>query len=460
MSGLLRTVARAPHQVFYGWWIVLAGATMNFYGSGVWFYGFPVFFKPIVEEFGWSRAATAGAFSLSRVEGGLEAPIVGWLVDKFGPRRLAIMGAMVAGLGFLAMSQITSFTLGPIYVSALFVFYGVYAGILSVGYNTGFGHAAQAAIANWFIKKRSRAFALYSLGAGASGLIVGALGWLISNYGWRTSALLAGIGMFLFVVPLAFVLRRRPEEYGYLPDGEAAGERAAEVLSGAAHASASGKAAAEHVHVEPDLENVAAGAYDFTVKQALLTMAFWMLLLGSAARSITMTSVIVHEVAYLTDIGISFAEATAALGGMVILSLIGRVCFGWLGDTFDKRYVILGGYFLQALGILILDNVTNMTQVWVFAVVYALGYGGVIPVWVAMRAEYFGRRNFATIGGFMQFFLMPATVIGPVYAGWVFDYTQSYHWAFMSFLALLTIGAVFIFFAKRPSPPALVPATV
>src|SRR3989304_6239257 len=152
---IIRAIVGAPKKVFYGWWIVLAAAAMNTYGSGVWFYGFPVFFPRIVEEFKWSRAATAGAFSISRVEGGLEGPIVGYLVDRFGPRKLALCGAAVAGFGFFLMSRINSFSVGPLSVSALVAFYLLYGGILSVGYNTGFGSATLAPIANWFARRRA-----------------------------------------------------------------------------------------------------------------------------------------------------------------------------------------------------------------------------------------------------------------------------------------------------------------
>ena len=99
-------------RVFYGWWIVLSAGLINLYGAGGWLYGFPIFFKALVDDFGWGRGVAAGAISFSRLEGGLEAPIVGWLVDKFGPRKLAIAGAVIAGLGFLAMSAVNDVAFG------------------------------------------------------------------------------------------------------------------------------------------------------------------------------------------------------------------------------------------------------------------------------------------------------------------------------------------------------------
>ena len=154
--------------IFYGWYVVAAAAAINVYGAGVWFYGFPIFFKVLLDEFGWSAAAGAAVISLSRLEGGLEGPIIGWAVDKFGPRRMAIAGAVIAGTGFMLMSRVTSLDIGPVHLSAFVVFVLLYAGWMSIGYNTGFGHASQAAVNAWFIKKRSRAFAVFSWGPAAA----------------------------------------------------------------------------------------------------------------------------------------------------------------------------------------------------------------------------------------------------------------------------------------------------
>ena len=179
-----------------------------------------------------------------------------------------------------------------------------------------------------------------------------------------------------------------------------------------------------------------------------------MLILGFGARSISMTSIVVHEVAYLTDIGIPLTVAGAALGGMVFISMIGRFGFGLLGDYVDKRYLFIATYLMQAVGILILNNVSGMAMVWLFVVIYGIAYGGAIPLSFSIVGDYFGRKNYATIRGYMQFFLIPATLVGPIYAGLVFDITDSYNIAFTSFIVSLLFGTVFIFFARRPKLPA------
>ena len=255
-------IGGAPKRVFYGWWIVLAAAAMNVYGAGVWSYGFPLFFPKIIAEFGWGRAATAGAFAFSRVEGGLEGPIIGYLVDRFGPRILAMIGATIAGIGFMAMSSVNSLSVGGIEVSALVVFYLVFAVLIPVGYNTGFGHTAQPAIANWFIRKRSRAFAFWSLGAGASGITVAVLGWAIESFGWRQSAFMVGLGMFVIVIPLCLVLRHKPEQYGMLPDGEKPGEALAVTVGAGAGAAEQSALVPAHVRGAAATK-LLFGEYDF-----------------------------------------------------------------------------------------------------------------------------------------------------------------------------------------------------
>jgi MFS family permease len=198
---------------------------------------------------------------------------------------------------------------------------------------------------------------------------------------------------------------------------------------------------------------------DFTIGEALRGFSFWMLVLGSAARSVAMTSIVIHEVVYLTEVrGIPLTLASAALGAMVFISLIGRLGFGLLGDRVDKRFVLIATYVLQAVGIYILAGAATMGQVWLFVVVYGIAYGGAIPVFMAIVGEYYGRKNFATIRGFLQLFLVPTTVLGPIFAGLVYDSTGSYQIAFMSFIVALLVGTVFVFLSRRP--PSQVPTPV
>ena len=434
------TTTKKP-RIFYGWYIVAAAAAINVYGAGVWFYGFPIFYKALLDEFGWTAAAGALVISLSRLEGGLEGPIIGWAVDKFGPRLMAIIGAVITGIGFMVMSDISEFSIGPIRVSSFVAFVLLYAGWMSIGYNTGFGHASMASVNAWFIRKRSRAFAIFSMGAGGSGFTVFLLGYLVDRVGWRDTAFLAGVGIFVIIIPLSLLLRHKPEQYGYLP----AGDTPDDLLQRSTDQTSSGSKSQKTIPTD---------TYDFSVKESLKSFAFWMLILGTGARAFAMTSIVVHQVVYLTEVReIPLVQASAALGGMVSISLIGRLGFGILGDYIDKRHLLIGTILLQAVGVYILMTATTIGTVWVFVVVYGIAYGGAIPVYMAIIGEYFGRKNYATIRGFNQLFHVPTTVVGPVFAGWVYDTTGSYNFAFSVFIVTMLIGVGFIFFARKPIPP-------
>jgi len=329
------------------------------------------------------------------------------------------------------------------FINSIWMFYLLYAGLLSVGYNAGFGHASLAAIANWFIKKRTRAISVYTIGAGLGGaVVVPMLAWLVANYGWRMAAVVVGLLMWAICIPLGMTFRHRPEQYGYLPDG------AKEVPD------ASGPLPEKKGHGQEELQSTRFGEVDFTLREAMKAPSFWLLGLSNALRSIGQNAVVVHQIAYLTDVGISEQMAAAALGLLTLTSVPARLIFGWLGDRYSKRHLLMFTYILSAIGVLVLAYTSNMSQVYVFLVIYAIGYGGAIPIMMSIRGEYFGRKNFATIRGFMDIFQMLGTVIGPVFAGYVYDVSGSYYWAFLSFVVTYLLGAAVVLLAKRPTRAA------
>ncbi|MQF48367.1 MFS transporter [SAR202 cluster bacterium AC-647-N09_OGT_505m] len=416
------------NRVFYGWWIVLACWAVTLYGGGAFFFGFSAFFKPISEEFGWSRAITAGAISLSQAEGFIEGPIVGPLVDRFGPRKLMLLGVCMVTVGFLALSM----------VNTLVFFYLVYVVFLAIGFNTGFFVAAQAAVANWFIKRRSRALGLLSTANGFGGAIMAPLiAWLILSFGWRVASVWIGIGMFAIGIPLALVVRHRPEQYGYLPDGEKAQVDFHETR--------------QSVEEAPRLVS-RPGEVDFTIWEALATRVFWMLAVAFGLRTLAISATVIHQIPFLTDRGISEQAAAGILAMMGLMSIPGRLIFGFLGDYCNKRYLLAIAYLLQALGIFILLNANSIPQVILFTVVFGMGWGAPNLLF-AMRADYFGRKYFATIAGVEQSIVAIGTIIGPVYAGLVYDINQNYQLAYGTFIVSITLGAVICFFAYPPKLP-------
>lgn len=403
--------------IFYGYWILLGTFLLHGMASGIYFYGFSVFYTPLQREFGWSSAVTSGAVSLSRLEGGVEGPLVGYLVDKYGARRLLAIGVVMTGLGFVAM----------VYVNSVLMLYLVYGGLLSIGYNTGFSHAMTSMITHWFKRRRSRAMGVYAIAAGIGGaLIVPMLAKSIAVNGWRMTAIYCGLAFWVIGLPFVFVFRNKPEDLGLLPDGDTRNPDPAQ-------AEASG-------HVAP--EKTA------SVRDALRSPIFVRLLLAESFRTFLLGSLVLHQIPHLLTIGIAEEAAANILGLMILISIPGRVIFGTLGDFFNKRLLLTAVMLIQALGVLIFAYASNIVHVYAFLVVYGLAYGGAIPLLMAFRGELFGRERFATISGVMAPFRMIGNVVGPVFAGYMFDVTGSYRVAFLVFVLLAVLSGLFFYLVK------------
>lgn len=418
---------------FYGWWVIAAATFVYFLGIGSVFYGFSVFFNPMIAEFGWSRAVTSGAYSLSRLEGGIEGPIIGPLIDKFGARKLILAGIALCGVGFIALTLVRD-------ALSLYLIFGL---LLSLGYNTGFTHATTAATANWFVKKRSRALSFLYVGGGLGGAaIVPLLALLITHFGWRTAAVVIGLVVIVFGLPMVLVIRSRPEDKGLLPDGEVL-VKPGEGSSGLAPGETGVQSASYAI----------SGEVDFTLKEALRTRAFWTYAVAMMLRACILSSIVIHQIPHLVDVGITYEAASGVLGTMVLMSIPGRLLFGWLGDRFDKRRLILGTSLLQAAGILIFINVSSLWMAYLFVAVYGIGYGGALPLAPALRGQLFGRKIFATVGGISAAINAVTGVAAPVLAGYLYDISGSYSVAFYALMALILLSGFAFLLIKYPSPP-------
>ena len=417
-------------KIFYGWWIVLASAILNFFAGGTFFYGFTVFFNPIRGTFGWTAAVTSVAFVFQRLEAGVLGPIAGYLVDRIGPRKLMVPGWIITGIGFLWMSRIDS----------LSSFYGSFM-LIAAGLSLGSFVVMNAAVANWFSRKRSRALTFIYVGFGLSGLLVPLVGEFITRFGWRESLVIIGITLWAVGIPLSLLMRHKPVQYGYLPDGET--KTAITEPSDESKLSSSGEI------MEQDS---APSDIDFTVKEALRTRAFWLLAFVFFFQHIGTSAVMVHIKPYLVSVDIPRQICDWAVTGMTVCSLIGRLGFGLLGDFANKRYLIATALTFQAIG-LFLFSLIDADKTWLiipFLLTYAPGYGGPIPLRPALQGDYFGTRHFGTIMGLMLAISMLGGLFSPVFAGWVFDITGGYHSAWQIF-ALTTVPAIpLVLLAKRP----------
>jgi MFS family permease len=430
MKKIISRFQEKGKNMFYGWWIVAFCFVINAFGIGTFFYGFSPFFNPMIKEFGWSRTLMSGVYSLSRLEGGLEGPLAGWLIDRFGARMIMLAGIFLAGLGFILLS----FVHDPI---SLYLIFGL---TLSLGYNLGYVNGTNAAVAKWFIKKRSRAISILMVGNGIGGAIfVPLIAWLILYVGWRKAAIILGVGTFLLPLPLSLLIKGTPEEMGLKPDGEGNLSPKGTFSPGKGLQPEADK---KFDIVEEEEEN-------FTVKEAVKTSAFWIYSLSMVLRACILSSIVVHQIPHLMDLGVSFQSASTVLGMMVLVSVPGRFIFGSLGDRYNKKMLLFFLCALQAAGILVFIQAKSVFLLYLFVILYGTGYGGAIPLSISLRADLFGRKNYATISGLTMTVTTIGTVTAPIVAGYLYDVTRSYTLAFysLSFLILLS-GICFLFIPK------------
>ncbi len=404
---------------------MVASFVMFFICGGMTVYGLTTFFNPIAEEFGWSATQISFAFSLRSIEFGIMAPLIGFLMDKVGVRKIIIFGIAVSGLGLLLMSRTNS----------LLFFYGTFL-LLSIGMSCGLGMGQYVAVANWFSRKRTWAMGIMSAGYALSGAAGPVLVWLIGQYGWRETLVIAGVVMLVVGIPLGLVIRHRPEPYGYLPDGKTQDvSPQSENTSG--KPPATGASATELTHQT-----------GLSPRQAIMTRAFWLLIIFTIFTGFAISAINVHEMPYLTSVGISRATAGWAILGITSLSLVGRLGFGRLGDRYDKRYLLAIGAALQFFGVLIFAGVSSPWMLIPFLLLYGPGYASQIPIWPAMVAGYFGLKHYATIWGLQELGWTICGILAPVLAGWVFDVWGTYRPIWLVYAAATAVAIPFILLMK------------
>ncbi|MBI4302775.1 MAG: MFS transporter, partial [Chloroflexi bacterium] len=383
MAGAIQlgqTIRAKLGRVYYGYWILLAGSLILIFFNGFIFYGFTIFFLPLARDFNVSRTQVSMLYGLSRLEGGMEGPLVGRLIDKLGPRLVVMIGTILTGVGFILLSR------APNFMMALLVFVLV----IAVGYNAGFYHPISTAINSWFIRRRGTGFAvLDSVGAAGAVFLVPALSYWVLTYGWRTGALLVGIITMAFVLPLALPIHRSPESRGLHPDG-----------------------------VAPSAQNQVADVH-LGIRQALGTSSFWMLTLTVTLRLSITTALSAHMVPMLVWRGIDEAKAAYGVSLFALGSIVAPLVFGWLGDRWSKSRLSAIGATVGAGGLLLLLTNTSSWLLYIFPFSVSIALGTAALNW-SLVGDYFGRSSYATLRGMMRVVNGVGTFVFPVYAGWAY----------------------------------------
>lgn len=440
-------------RVFYGWWIVLVGVVIGALNSTFFVYGFSAFFIQWREDFGWPRSALGALVGMSRLESGFMAPIAGWVIDRFGPRRMMFLGLALLGLGFLALSRVNS----------LFMLYAVFLGLMSTGSSFGAGRAVQVAVANWFVRRRGRAIGILTVGSGLGGALVFLLGTAIEAIGWRGAAILAGLTLWAVGFPLAWIVRHKPEEMGLRPDNAPVSrdtDTDTETKVKVKEEAAGNPGAGVGVEVAPSRPRFfwardPRPEIDLTVWQAIRTPAFWLMALAYALWAITPAINTVYLAPFLADeLKAEYVAALAALSFFAFASILGRLGCGYLADYVNIRLLVAGLLVLEGLGIFLFSQVRSMAQVPFYVAIFGFAHGGLIAVRAVLQGYFFGRRQFGTIGGVLTTVDLPAAIFGPIFVGWMADnVSNGYRIGFRMVAASMAVSVVAILLARRPRPP-------
>ncbi len=433
------TAPKRP-RIFYGWWLVGLSLVLTGMTSGAIWGSVGVWLKTMELHFSWSRTQMTGAFSMAQLEGSIVGPLAGYFVDRLGPRLMVLFGAVVVGLGFILLSRTTN----------LPVFYVAFA-LFMLGASTGTWLPTMAAVSRWFDRRRATAVAIAAEGNYGGGLLlVPVLAWAVSpgSYGWQVTALGIGVVFLAIAVPAARVMRNRPDEYGEVPDGQPAP---------APTPSPTGSAAVPGGTGGPPPP----GVIDFTAAQAMRTRAFWLITFGHAIASMVNQTLSVHLVPLLTDQGLSLQAGANIWAVIMGAAMASSLVAGYIGDRMPKHLGLFVFVAIQSAGFGMAIIIENIPLAVLMAIIYGIGFGGRNPLAVAIRADYFGQRAFATITGLSMAPMFFLQLVAPLFAAAMFDWQGSYTIAFVILTVVGVIGALLFLPATKPAapPPAIPPIT-
>lgn len=389
--------------IFYGYIVIVAAALIMLVSFGI--YGaLGVFFKPMLTDLGWTRAATAGAYSISMILSGVLGIVMGGLTDRLGPRMVITFGGLFLGIGFLLMSRVNT-------LWQLYLFYGVIIGI-------GMGAMwvpPLSIVARWFVKRRSLITGIVLVGSGLGGLIgPPVISRLITAYNWRVSYIILGSICLIVVILASQFLRRAPTHRRQVPHNE-------------------------DKEVEQGLK---LDARALSLKEAIYTKQFWFVFSMFFCSGFCIGIVMVHIVPYATDMGISVISAANVLATIWGTGIIGNFVLGGVGDRIGNKYVFIINFFLLAVALFWLVRATAEWMLYLFAVVLGFARGGIGTAQSPLVAELFGLRSHGMIFGFAGFGWTCGAAVGPFVAGYIFDVTTSYEIAFLVSAAIGVIGLI------------------
>jgi len=407
--------------IYYGW-IIVAVALIS---MAFWFgirSSFSVFYVALLEDFPWSRGATAGVQSMAFITYTICAPLVGGLIDRLGPRRIIGPGILLLVLGLILCCSVRT-------LLQFYLFYGV---IVSAGVTCISIVPYSAILAHWFAKKRGLASGIAVSGMGVGTFFLVPLSqYFIELWGWRITFVGLGGLVLIILFPLVVIfLRHRPQELGLMPDGLRGDEDLNYSFSGS---------------MEPERPEM-----DWTFKKALEAKSFWALLGLILFAMIGVFIVLVHHVKFLVDTGIDKMTVAMVFGLIGIISSGFRVLWGWLSDRIGRELAYTMGMLCICIGVcslLLIEPVGARVLVYPFFVFFGIGWGVTAPMFIVAAADLFKGRIFGLIYGIMEGGVGIGAAFGAWVAGYIFDRAHSYQWAFTLALAVFVLSGLLMWVA-------------
>ncbi len=391
-------------RFFYGYIILIISLIISLIIFGTYF-SIGIFFKPMLNEFGWTRTIISGPVSISWLVSGLLGIVMGGLNDRFGPRVVVLGCGLSFGIGCLLMSQIST-------IWQIYLYYGVL-----IGAGTSLPIPLMSTLSRWFNKRRTIITGIYLLGSGIGGILVPPIAnWLTLNYDWRLAYIIFGGILIVVVLTTSQFLKRDPSQVHQLPDGKtnAMAEKTGAVIAG------------------------------LSFKEAITTRQFWLIFTGFLCFSLGMNTLNVHLVPHVTDLGIS---ATVAATVLVILNgagILGRIGLGSLGDKLGNKRLFVFTLFLLALSFAGFMFAKELLWLCLFVVLFGLASGSGITQQSPLVASIFGLSSHGLIFGFVCLGHTIGAAIGTTLAGYLFDQTGSYQSAFITCGVASIIGLLLI----------------
>jgi MFS family permease len=423
-SSSTRSCARPRHSlvvafftrrgIFYGWVIVASGFVMQMITS-IGTQAASTYVVPLQREFGWSNASIGLARSFQQLADGLLGPVSGSLIDRFGPRRMMIIGVVLYSLALTLFSRIDAIW-GYYATSFGTSFANSFLGLISVN----------IAINHWFAAKRTTALGFAVMGLGAGGAIVlPAIVWAQAALGWRTAAQLSAIGVLAIGIPAALLVRGSAERFGLPRDGRVVLPRES----------------------RPRQVNV-----DFTFTEARRTRTFWLLAAGSGLTIFVQSAILIYQFAHI-ELTTNRETATVVLILLNVSNILGRGVGGFLGDRLAKHTLLSVDALGTAAAVAVLSLSTSAPLFMVYGVLFGLFWGIRTPLNSALQAEYFGLRGLGRIAGTLSMTALPLAICGPVVVGALADALQGFRLAFGIIAIVSAASAAMYFFASPPAAP-------